>query len=206
MYCNHGRCYAGEANIQIQLQNFHSAISTSQSDDRIIIRFLISRNKRNDYRLNWNSFKWKQPKRRLITEEREMPGSNILNVIGIWTETVNVLRLERVVGPPCTARPLSLTVGWLSEWGGRPKPWCRHQCTSSLHSNSSFNLPCIACSAMPVISTCILYQAFCGRTRKLWNFQVELVMMIASANIWDDYDCYDDNDDNWSTHHLKRMT
>ena len=26
-------------------------------------------------------------------------------------ETVNVLRLERVAGPPCTARPLSLTVG-----------------------------------------------------------------------------------------------
>ena len=168
----------------------------------IIIRFLISRNKRNDYRLNWNSFKWKQPKRRLITEEREMPGSNILNVIGIWTETVNVLRLERVAGPPCTARPLSLTVGWLSEWGGRPTLM-----PAPMHIIIAFQFIFqLACSAMPVISTCILYQAFCGRTRKLWNFKVELVMMIASANIWDDYDCYDDNDDNWSTHHLKRMT
>ena len=45
-------------------------ISTSQSDDRIIIRFLMSRNKRNDYRLNWNSFKWKPTKRRLIRKER----------------------------------------------------------------------------------------------------------------------------------------
>lgn len=50
-------CYVGPE-IQIQLQNLQPTISTvSQSDDRIIIRFLISRNKRNDYRLNWNSFK-----------------------------------------------------------------------------------------------------------------------------------------------------
>ena len=219
MYCNHGRCYAGEANIQIQLQNFHSAISTSQSDDRIIIRFLISRNKRNDYRLNWNSFKWKQTRRRLIRKERclAIHGSRYFekrstSLFGecccnlMVNVMVNVLR--RVKGWPALHALPALCLWLLDDCqnGGAGQLWCRHQCTSSLHSNSSFNLPCIACSAMPVISTYILYQAFCGRTRKLWNFKVELVMMIASANIWDDYDCYDDNDDNWSTHHLKRMT
>ena len=119
-------CYAG-AKIQIQLQNLHPTISTSQSDDRIIIRFLISRNKRNDYRLNWNSFKWKQPERRLIRKEREMAGPSGADILvdncNNWnggsgcSDGESVKPGERVAGQArCTGQPLSLAVGWLSEW------------------------------------------------------------------------------------------
>ena len=138
-------------------------ISTSQSDDRIIIRFLMSRNKRNDYRLNWNSFKWKPTKRRLIRKERclaircgryfekrstslfgECCSNLMVNMmVNLMVNVmVNVLSCGWKGGRPSMHWPAFVSDCWMtmtvSEWekSNSDAGTPRHQSTS-FHSNSS---------------------------------------------------------------------
>ena len=158
-------------------------ISTvSQSDDRIIIRLLMSRNKRNDYRLNWNSFKWKQTRRRLIRKERclAIHGSRYFekrstSLFGecCFNPMVNVMVnvLRRVKGWPALHALASLCL-WLLDDGvrmGEVQLWCRHG-TAPMHIIAFqfiFHLPIPTSAvdqAIPLTSSCIFSdKTLCSR-------------------------------------------
>ena len=113
----------------------------------------------------------------------------------------------KVKGWPALHALASLCL-WLLDDGVRMglfQLWCRHG-TAPMHI-IAFQFIFQSGKAVPLTSTCILSDdAVCKSSLETEILKSGFWWRLHRTIFWDDYYCYDDNDDNWSTHHLKRMT